>query len=51
MPEAEIGHYVLVHVGFALSVIDEEEAAQLFEALRQMGEMIDAEAGGFERIA
>ena len=36
-PEAEIGKYVLVHVGFAISVIDEAEARRVFEYLRQMG--------------
>jgi hydrogenase expression/formation protein HypC len=36
-PEAEIGTYVLVHVGFALSVIDEAEAQRVFEYLRQIG--------------
>lgn len=51
VPEAEIGDYVLVHVGFALSVIDEEEAAQIFEALRLLGEPVDAEDGGSGQIA
>lgn len=36
-PEAEIGKYVLVHVGFAISVIDEEEAKRVFELLQEMG--------------
>jgi hydrogenase expression/formation protein HypC len=36
-PEAEVGKYVLVHVGFAISVIDEEEAKRVFEYLEQMG--------------
>jgi hydrogenase expression/formation protein HypC len=35
-PEAQVGDYVLVHVGFALSIIDEEEAERVFEALRQL---------------
>ncbi len=39
VPEAEIGDYVLVHVGFAISKIDEEEAKKVFEYLVQMGEM------------
>lgn len=38
VPEAEIGDYVLVHVGFAISKIDEEEAKKVFEYLVQMGE-------------
>jgi hydrogenase expression/formation protein HypC len=45
-PEAKTGDYVLVHVGFAISVIDEEEAGQIFEYLRQMDEMDELEAGG-----
>lgn len=36
-PEAEVGKYVLVHVGFAISVIDEEEAQRVFKLLEQMG--------------
>jgi len=39
VPEARVGDYVVVHVGFAISVIDEEEALQVFEYLRSMGEM------------
>jgi hydrogenase expression/formation protein HypC len=45
VPEARVDDYVLVHVGFALTVIDESEAAQVFEALRERGELLDAEAG------
>src|SRR5579864_4521976 len=36
-PEAEVGKYVLVHVGFAISVIDEEEAQRVFKILEEMG--------------
>jgi len=36
-PEAEIGKYVLVHVGFAISVIDETEAQRVFKMLEEMG--------------
>lgn len=38
-PEAEVGNYVLVHVGFAISVIDEAEAGRVFEHLKQLGEI------------
>lgn len=38
VPEAVIGDYVLVHVGVAISKIDEEEAHKTFEYLHQMGE-------------
>jgi hydrogenase expression/formation protein HypC len=39
VPEVKIGEYVIVHVGFALSVVDEEEAEKVFEYLRAMGEL------------
>jgi hydrogenase expression/formation protein HypC len=38
-PEARIGDYVIVHVGFAISTLDESEAHQVFEYLRQMDEL------------
>ncbi len=37
VPEAQIGDYVLVHVGFALARIDEEEAKRVFEMLQTIG--------------
>ena len=46
VPEAKVGDYVLVHVGFAINTIDEEEARQVFEYLRQMGELEELEAPG-----
>ncbi len=36
VPEAKVGDYVIVHVGFAISILDEEEASTVFEYLRQM---------------
>ena len=48
VPEAELGSYVLVHVGFALSVVDEEEAARtykLFEEMGQLGELETQQEG------
>ena len=39
VPEAVVGDYVLVHIGFAISKIDEEEAKNVFEYLKQMGEL------------
>jgi hydrogenase expression/formation protein HypC len=39
VPEANVGDYVIVHVGFAISVVDEQEAQQVFEYLRQMNEL------------
>jgi hydrogenase expression/formation protein HypC len=43
VPEAKIGDYVIVHVGLALSVVDEEEANQVFEFLKTMGELMEIE--------
>lgn len=39
LPDAEIGDYVLVHVGVAISKIDEEEAKKTFEYLQEIGEI------------
>ena len=36
-PEAEVGKYVLVHVGFAISVIDEAEAQRVFQYFEELG--------------
>ncbi len=41
VPEAKVGEYVLVHVGAAISVVDEEEAKKTFELLKQLGELND----------
>ncbi len=39
VPEANVGDYVIVHVGFAISRVDEEEANKVFEYLREMEEL------------
>jgi hydrogenase expression/formation protein HypC len=44
VPEAQAGDYVLVHVGFALSVVDEEEARRTFEMLQEMSQLGELEA-------
>lgn len=43
VPEAEVGDYVIVHVGFAISRVDEEEAQKVFEYLREMEELTELE--------
>ena len=43
VPEARVGDYVIVHVGFAISIVDETEAKQTFEYLTQMGELDELE--------
>ena len=39
VPDAGVGDYVLVHVGFAISKLDESEAGNVFNYLRQMDEL------------
>ena len=46
VPEASVGDYVLVHVGFAINRIDEDEAGRVFQYLREMGELAELEGGG-----
>ncbi len=45
VPEAKIGDYVLVHVGSAISIIDEDEAKRTMDILKQMGETDELEHG------
>ena len=39
VPEVKLGDYVVIHVGFALNIIDEEEAQKVFEYLHEMEEL------------
>ncbi len=39
LPEAEVGDYVIVHVGFALNKIDEKEALETLQLLKEMGDI------------
>jgi len=41
VPEAKVGDYVIVHVGFALSRVDEDEAQKVFDYLKQIGELAE----------
>jgi hydrogenase expression/formation protein HypC len=50
-PEIVPGDYVLVHVGFALSKVDEEEAARTYEILREMNQLAELEEGEAEPAA
>ena len=43
VPEAEIGDYVMVHVGFAISKIDAAEAERTYQALRELGAVLEIE--------
>jgi hydrogenase expression/formation protein HypC len=42
-PEAKVGDWVLVHVGFALATMDEDQARETLELLEQMGEAYEQE--------
>ena len=44
VPEVEVGDYTIIHVGFALNRIDEEEARQSYELLKEIG-AIEEELG------
>ena len=39
VPDAAVGDYVIVHAGFALNKLDEAEAMEVFELLKEMGEV------------
>ena len=43
VPEAKTGDFVLVHVGVAISIVDEEEAHKVFNYLKEMGEVEELE--------
>lgn len=38
VPEAQVGQYVLIHVGFAISLLDEEEAQARLDTIREVAE-------------
>ena len=40
-PEVNVGDYVLVHVGFALSKVDEEEATRTYQLLEEMDQLTE----------
>lgn len=44
LPEVKVGDYVVVHVGFAISKIDEEEAARTYRLLEEMGQLTELSA-------
>ncbi len=43
VPEANPGDYVIVHVGFAISILDEEEAHRTLNYLKEMDELAELE--------
>lgn len=46
LPEAGLGDYVMVHVGFAISKVDEEEAERTYQLLREMDQLAELDADG-----
>ena len=48
VPEANVGDYVMVHVGFAISVVDKEEAERAYALLESMGVLSEELALGAE---
>ncbi len=45
LPDASVGDYVLVHVGFAISKLDEEEAARTYQYLSEMDQLSELQDG------
>ncbi len=43
VPEVNVGEYVIVHAGFALNVLNEEEAMEVFQMLSQMEDLAASE--------
>lgn len=48
VPEAKVADYVIVHVGLAISIVDETEAQRVFEYLREIGELEELRTRGAE---
>jgi len=42
-PEAKVGDYVLVHTGYAINVLDQEQAEETLTLLRQIAELAEEE--------
>lgn len=40
LPDVKVDNYVLVHVGFALNTIDEKDAIETLEMLKEMGDIV-----------
>jgi hydrogenase expression/formation protein HypC len=45
LPETQVGDYVLVHVGFAISRVDAEEAARTYQILAELDQLGEIESG------
>ena len=49
-PDAKLGDYVLVHTGFAIGIVDEEEAQETLRLLRELAEFYDEETIAAEMV-
>jgi hydrogenase expression/formation protein HypC len=50
LPETKAGDYVLVHVGFAISRVDEEEAERTYQALKELDQLTELDSPVIEEI-
>jgi hydrogenase expression/formation protein HypC len=50
VPDARVGEYVLVHVGFAISKVDEEEAQRTYKYLAEMDQLTELDDGEGEPV-
>lgn len=48
VPETRVGDYVLVHVGFAISRVDEDEARRTYQALEELGQLSELDIPAVE---
>jgi len=46
VPEAKVGDYVIVHVGFAISRVNEDEAARTYRLLEELGQLAETDTRG-----
>jgi hydrogenase expression/formation protein HypC len=51
VPETQVGEYVLVHVGFAISRVDEAEAERTYQALKDLDQLTELESPAVEETA
>jgi hydrogenase expression/formation protein HypC len=49
IPDAKLGNYVIVHAGFALNILSEEEAKETLDALRELGD-VEAELAADDEL-
>ena len=50
VPEAKVGDYTVIHVGFALNLLNEQEALETLDLLRQIG-AVDEELGSVDAVS